>query len=61
MVVMGEKDMCLFFIVNVVYDNVCIELYIGVEVGNVYVGEVFVCMEVEGEIIISVNNGDVFL
>lgn len=61
MVVMGEKDMCLFFIVNVVFDNSCIELYIGVEFGNSYVGEVLECMCVDGEIIVNVGNGNVFL
>ena len=61
MVVMGEKDMRPFSIANAAYDNARIELHIGAEAGNAYAGEVLARMEAEGEITISVNNGDAFL
>lgn len=58
---MGEKDQCLFLIVNVVYDNNCLELYIGVEFGNKYVGEVFECVCQEKVIYIFGGYGEVYL
>jgi len=58
---MGEKDKRPFSIANGAYDNTRIELHIGAEPGNTYAGDVLTRMQNEGEITVSVNNGDAFL
>ncbi len=61
MVVMGEKDMRPFSIANAAFDNDRIELHIGAETGNSYAGEVLERMRNDGEITLSVGNGEAFL
>mgnify|MGYP001162799500 FL=1 len=58
---MGEKDKRPFSIANAAFDSSRIELHIGAEPGNTFAGEVLSRMKEEGEISLSVNNGEAFL
>lgn len=61
MAIMGEKDMRPFSIANAAHDNNRIELHIGAEAGNRYAGEVLERMQADGEITLSIGNGNAFL